>query len=134
MMRRSWLLAAAAFALAGCSSVTPDKPTRATAYDFGPPGAEAQAADPAPKQPPLVLADLETSSALDSSALLYRLAAHARAQGYTTFVALTMGTNQRMLDVLRYAGFPHTTSYLEGEVAARLDITVPVTEPLAHTA
>ena len=74
MMRRSWLLAAAAFALAGCSSVAPDKPTRATAYDFGPPGAEAQAADPAAKQPPLVLADLETSSTLDSSALLYRLA------------------------------------------------------------
>jgi cholesterol transport system auxiliary component len=72
MIRRRVLLGAGALALAGCSSVAPDKPTRATAYDFGPlpaqPAAQAQA------QPPIVLADFETTGALDSSALLYRLA------------------------------------------------------------
>lgn len=72
MMQRRFLLAAAALALAGCSSIAPDKPLRATLYDFGPLAADSNAA--ATPQPPLVLADLETSSALDSSALLYRLA------------------------------------------------------------
>lgn len=73
MMRRRCLLGAGALALAGCSSVAPDKPTRPNAYDLGPPpGTDADAA--APSQPALVLADLETSSAFDSSALLYRLA------------------------------------------------------------
>lgn len=72
MMQRRVLLGAGVLALAGCSSVTPDKPTRATAYDFGPLPAEPAA--PSPSQPPLVLADFETTGALDSSALLYRLA------------------------------------------------------------
>lgn len=62
---------AAALALAACSSVAPDKPTRATLYDFGPGLANAPVA--ATQQPPLVLADLESSTALESAALLYRL-------------------------------------------------------------
>ena len=74
MMRRAWLTAVAALALAACSTVAPDKPTRAVAYDIGPPAAEGDGAAAPVKQPPLVLADLETSSALESSALLYRLA------------------------------------------------------------
>jgi GNAT superfamily N-acetyltransferase len=65
-----------------------------------------------------------------ATALLYRLAAYARDHGFTTFVALIMGSNQRMLDVLRNAGFPHTTSYCDGEVEVRLDITTDPTEPL----
>lgn len=65
------LAAAFAVALAGCAAV-PDKPVRATLYDFGP-GATAPPAASATPLPPLVLADIEASSALDSSALLYRL-------------------------------------------------------------
>jgi RimJ/RimL family protein N-acetyltransferase len=68
-----------------------------------------------------------------ATALLYRLAAYARQHGFTTFVAFTMGTNQRMLEVLRYAGFPHTTTYCEGEVEVRLDITAEVATPLPCT-
>ena len=56
-------------ALAGCA--TPDRPTRATLYDFGP-GATAPAAS-APAWPTLVLADIEASAALEGSAVLYRL-------------------------------------------------------------
>ena len=66
------LSAAAALALAGCSAI-PDKPGPATRYDFGP---GPSAAQPAAKQPPLaplVLAEVESSSAWDGSALLYRL-------------------------------------------------------------
>lgn len=70
---RSLLLSAcAALALAACSSI-PDKPGRATRYDFGPgPVAAAPAAAPQPLAP-LILAEIETSSAWDGSALLYRL-------------------------------------------------------------
>lgn len=59
-----------AAALAGCAA--PDRPARATLYDFGP-GATALAAA-TPAQPTLVLADIEASGALDGSAVLYRLA------------------------------------------------------------
>ena len=59
----------AVLAVVGCA--TPDKPARATLYDFGP---GATVASPGlPDGAPLVLADIESSSALDDSALLYRL-------------------------------------------------------------
>lgn len=65
----AWVLAAM---LTGCSAI-PDKPQRATLYDFGP----ALGGNPAPLQPPtlapLLLADVETTGALDGSAVLYRL-------------------------------------------------------------
>jgi len=74
-MTRLLAAALAAMALlagmAGCA--TPDKPVRATLYDFGP-GATAQAAARQPAQPTLVLADIDASGALDGSAVLYRLA------------------------------------------------------------
>jgi cholesterol transport system auxiliary component len=63
--------AAIALVLAGCAAV-PDKPVRATAYDFGP-GATAPAAVAVAPLPPIVLADVESSSALDNPAVLYRL-------------------------------------------------------------
>jgi cholesterol transport system auxiliary component len=69
----SWLLAFAALAaLAGCA--TPDKPVRATLYDFGP-GATAPptVAMQDLSLPPLVLADVDASGALDGSSVLYRL-------------------------------------------------------------
>ena len=81
----------AVFALTGCSAL-PDKPTRATVYDFGP---GAVALQPASRQPPvpnalpsalpsasppvftlapLALDEVQASAALDSTAVLYRLA------------------------------------------------------------
>ncbi len=68
-MKQLFLLLVAA-ALVGCAAV-PDKPVRATLYDFGP-----GAVDAAPVQgtlPTLVLADIEASSALDGTPMLYRL-------------------------------------------------------------
>jgi RimJ/RimL family protein N-acetyltransferase len=67
-----------------------------------------------------------------ATALLYRLAAYARAHDITTFVAYTLGTNQPMLDVFRYCGFPHTSRYRDGEVEVRLDISADVRAPLPH--
>lgn len=66
-----WLLAFAAVAsLVGCA--TPDKPVRATLYDFGP-GATASPPPAVQALPPLVLADIEASGGLDGSSVLYRL-------------------------------------------------------------
>lgn len=64
----------AALALAGCSGL-PDKPTRATMYDFGPgPTATPPTTRQAPL-PPLALDDISTAGgALDNMAVLYRLA------------------------------------------------------------
>ena len=66
----------AVFALAGCSAL-PDRPARATVYDFGP---GAGALQPASRQaslpvlPTLALDEVQASAALDSTAVLYRLA------------------------------------------------------------
>ena len=57
-----------------------------------------------------------------ATALLHRLAAYARAQGYTTFVAEVLASNAAMREVLRNAGFPYTTVYDQGTVEMRLDI------------
>ncbi len=60
-----------AAALAGCGAV-PERPARATQYDFGP-GPAAGAATLAANQQPLMLGEVEASSAWDGSAVLYRL-------------------------------------------------------------
>ncbi len=60
-----------------------------------------------------------------ATALLHRLAAYARERGYTAFVAFTMGTNSRMLDVLHHSGFPATSRIDSGDVEVRLDISQP---------
>ena len=75
MMRRvlnAWCAAGFALAMAGCASVVPDKPVRAIEYDFG---LGASAPSPAAATPlaAVVLADIDTTSAFDNSALLYRL-------------------------------------------------------------
>jgi RimJ/RimL family protein N-acetyltransferase len=57
-----------------------------------------------------------------ATALLHRLAAYARDRGFTTFVALTMGNNIRMIEVLRNSGFPCTSRVESGEVEMYLDI------------
>jgi cholesterol transport system auxiliary component len=70
--RRAFLNSiAGAAVLAGCSAV-PERPTRATQYDFGPAPASAPAAPPG--LPPIALGEVEASSAFDATALLYRLA------------------------------------------------------------
>jgi GNAT superfamily N-acetyltransferase len=60
-----------------------------------------------------------------ATALLHELAAYARAHGVERFLALTMGTNVRMLDVLHHCGFPCRTRYDGGDILATLDITAP---------
>jgi len=56
--------------LGGCAIT--DKPVRAAVYDFGP-GARATET-PAATLPPLTLAEVEANPALDSTAVVYRLA------------------------------------------------------------
>jgi RimJ/RimL family protein N-acetyltransferase len=60
-----------------------------------------------------------------ATALLHDLAAYAHAHGVERFVALTMGANVRMLDVLHHCGFPCRTRYDGGDILATLDITAP---------
>ena len=60
-----------------------------------------------------------------ATALLHLLARYARGKGFTTFLAVTMGSNARMLEVLRNSGFPWTSNYSEGTLDVRLDITKP---------
>jgi RimJ/RimL family protein N-acetyltransferase len=57
-----------------------------------------------------------------ATSLLHRLAAYARDHGFTTFVALTMGNNSRMIEVLRNSGFPCTSHIESGDVEVHLDI------------
>lgn len=61
-----------ALVLSGCGAL-PDKPQRATLYDFGPEPI-AQVAANAPRHAPLALPDLEANARLDGTAVLYRLA------------------------------------------------------------
>lgn len=66
------LALALAATLAACSAI-PDKPVRATVYDFGlAPAVKPSASQPS-LLPALVLADVEVTGALDGSAVLYRL-------------------------------------------------------------
>lgn len=60
-------------ALAGCSAL-PDKPVRPTVYDFGPGTVAAQPANRLAPLPALALDEVQSSAALDSTAVLYRLA------------------------------------------------------------
>ena len=73
-MKRSfatlWVTVLLAAGIAGCA--TPDKPVRATLYDLGPGPLTAQVPSQAPLAP-VVLADIESSAALDGSAVHYRL-------------------------------------------------------------
>lgn len=60
-----------------------------------------------------------------ATAMLLRLARHAREQGFTTLVAITLGTNRKMLDVLKHCGFPTTFRVVDGEIECSLDIIAP---------
>jgi cholesterol transport system auxiliary component len=62
-----------ALLLAGCGAL-PDKPARATLYDFGPGlAASATANPPATALPTLALAEIESNTRLDGTQILYRL-------------------------------------------------------------
>ncbi|MFM2274848.1 MAG: hypothetical protein RL211_720 [Pseudomonadota bacterium] len=69
----AFFLVAFAVALTGCASL-PDKPVRPVVYDFGPGTIVAQAANRMALLPAMALAEIEASPALDSTAVLYRLA------------------------------------------------------------
>ena len=60
-----------------------------------------------------------------ATALLLRLARHAREQGFTTLVAITMSANRRMLEVLKHCGFPCTFATVDGDIECSLDISAP---------
>lgn len=60
-----------------------------------------------------------------ATTLLYRLADYARARGFETLVAITMGENARMLDVLRDCGYPSSVRYTCGDIEVYLDIRHP---------
>jgi RimJ/RimL family protein N-acetyltransferase len=64
-----------------------------------------------------------------ATALLHRLAAYARTRHITTLVAITMGSNARMIEVLHNSGFPLTVQYSEGTLEVHLNITEPPVFP-----
>jgi RimJ/RimL family protein N-acetyltransferase len=64
-----------------------------------------------------------------ATALLHRLAAYARDHAITTFIAITMGSNVRMLDVLHQCGFPYHSHFDDGQIVAELDISAPPVFP-----
>lgn len=67
-----------------------------------------------------------------ATSLLHLLASYARSKGFTTFVAITLGSNARMIEVLRNSGFPLTVRYSEGTLEGRLDIRQPPAFPGSH--
>ena len=69
----AWLLAGMAALLLGACGSLPDKPQRATLYDFGPGALQAAADAPAARRPAITLPEIEAVGRLDSSQLLYRL-------------------------------------------------------------
>lgn len=70
--RRARLLLVLACLLPGCASL-PSAPVRPAVYDFGP-GALTTSATTRPALPPIVLQEVRAPPALDSAAVLYRLA------------------------------------------------------------
>jgi RimJ/RimL family protein N-acetyltransferase len=58
-----------------------------------------------------------------ATALLLLLARYARERGFSSLVAITMGSNLKMLDVLKHCGYPCTLRYADGEIEGTLDIS-----------
>ncbi|HEX9036430.1 MAG TPA: GNAT family N-acetyltransferase [Ktedonobacterales bacterium] len=63
-----------------------------------------------------------------ATALLHWLAPYARMRGVKRFLAVTLGSNAKMLEVLERAGYPHSSRFADGEYVVTLDITAPATE------
>ncbi len=111
-------LFAAAMLLAGCSVL--DKPTRSVVFDFGP--AVTAVAAPAPAAPRLAIAlgEVEATVALDSTAVLYRLAyAHAQQLQPYAQARWSMPPAQLLRQRLRQSLVQYTLVAREGDVAAQ---------------
>lgn len=84
--RSGWaaaLLWACAAGLTGCALPLPDKPAHPATYDFGPaatPAARAARADATPPASAIALPPITAPAALDTQAVLYRLAYAGHAQ------------------------------------------------------
>jgi len=117
--RLAALLLAAALGLAGCAIL--DKPVRPAVYDFGPGALSGAAMAAFASATVVVLPEVETGSALDSTALLYRLA-YADAQQLLPYaqarwsMAPAQLLRQRLRDALGQRGTVLTPG--EGQVAA----------------
>jgi cholesterol transport system auxiliary component len=111
-----WVLAAAVW-LAGCSVL--EKPTRATVFDFGAGAAPVAQRLVNAARVPVALADVEAPSALDSTAVLYRLG-FADAQQLQPYAQArwSMPPAQLLRQRLRQALSQQSTVTREGEVAA----------------
>lgn len=69
---RPWLLVGSLLLVGGCSVF--DKPVRAVVYDFGPGARSSPMVAVADRQTAVVIGEVDAASALDSTAVLYRLA------------------------------------------------------------
>ncbi len=117
-MRHAVCLLGAGWLLAGCSVL--DKPTRAVVFDFGPGVAPAALQVASTPRQPIALAEVEAASALDSTAVLYRLA-YADAQQLQPYAQArwSMPPAQLLRQRLRQSLAQHTTVIREGEFAAQ---------------
>lgn len=111
--------------LAACS--TPSAPQRPAVYDFGPPAAAGAANRPALE--PLALAEIEAPSALDSSAMLYRLAyADARELKPYALAQWSMPPAQLVRQRLRETLARERSVLTPGDVGARAMLRVELDE------
>jgi cholesterol transport system auxiliary component len=128
-----FLCVAACAMLAACGAL-PDKPQRATLYDFGP-GDTAPAALAAPTLPPITLAELETNPRLDGTQILYRFgyadANELRPYGQSRWsMAPTQLVRQQLRDALSQrrlvlnADESATMARTEGKVPDTLRVTM----------
>ncbi len=117
-VRRVASLFGAAMLLAGCSVL--DKPTRSVVFDFGPAAASVAAPLLATPRQTIALAEVEAASALDSTAVLYRLA-YADAQQLQPYAQArwSMPPAQLLQQRLRQSLMQSTRVTREGDVAAQ---------------
>ena len=106
----------AALLLAGCAVL--DKPTRSTVFDFGPGAVPVATSVPDASRPPVALAEIDATSAFDSTAVLYRLG-YADAQQLQPYAQArwSMPPAQLLRQRLRQTLAQQTSVMREGEVA-----------------
>jgi len=114
--RRVAGLFCAAMLLAGCSVL--DKPMRSVVFDFGPAAPSAAAPMSATPRQAIALAEVEATSALDSTAVLYRLV-YADAQQLQPYAQArwSMPPAQLLRQRLRQSLVQHTLVTREGDMA-----------------
>ena len=61
-----------------------------------------------------------------ATTLLRWLAVYARARGMTRFLAVTLPSNEKMLEVFQHAGYPCSSRYTDGVFEVTLDISAPI--------